>query len=275
MEAGSMFGWRVPGADPKNYEVKEQSKMKIAIYQINSDRDSERIAFVGLNSLERRRGSKDICPEIYDKVYEAEVDGTSLEDVYEKFNIDKPDDYKARSLSVSDVVEVIESDSVEPGFYFCDSIGFEKIDFDPDKAEVVKNETIRVLIVEPEKKPYVKEIDSGVESLQREVDGDIKTTYPSETDPVAYICNEESKLEGLPLNRAIRNDDGEIMDIVAGTFIVVGLGESNFCSLNDAMLKKYMEKLKNPEMILRINGKIHVLPIPEAPKPREKHGEER
>ena len=65
------------------------------------------------------------------------------------------------------------------------------------------------------------------------------------------------------------------MDIVAGTFLVVGLGESNFCSLNDAMLKKYMEKLKNPEMILRINGKIHVLPIPEAPKPREKHGEER
>ena len=275
MEAGSMFGWRVPGADPRNYEAKEQSKMKIAIYQINSDRDNERIAFVGLNSLERYRGSKDICPEIYDKVYEAEVDGTSLEDVYEKFNIDKPDDYKARSLSVSDVVEVIESDSVEPGFYFCDSIGFEKIDFDPDKAEVVKNETIRVLIVEPEKKPYVKEIDSGVESLQREVDGDIKATYPSETDPVAYICNEESKLEGLPLNRAIRNDDGEIIDIVAGTFIVVGLGESNFCSLNDAMLKKYMEKLKNPEMILRINGKIHVLPIPEAPKPIEKRGEER
>ena len=38
--------------------------MKIAIYQINSDRDSERIAFVGLNSMERRRGSKDVCPEI-------------------------------------------------------------------------------------------------------------------------------------------------------------------------------------------------------------------
>ena len=148
--------------------------MKIAIYQINSDRDSERIAFVGLNSLERRRGSKDICPEIYDKVYEAEVDGTSLEDVYEKFNIDKPDDYKARSLSVSDVVEVIESDSVEPGFYFCDSIGFEKIDFDPDKAKTVKNETIKVLMIEPEKKPYVKEIGSDLESLQHEVDGDIK-----------------------------------------------------------------------------------------------------
>ena len=186
--------------------------MKIAIYQINSDRDSERIAFVGLHSLERRRGSKDICPEIYDKVYEAEVDGTSLEDVYEKFNIYKPDDYKARSLSVSDVVEIIESDSVDPGFYFCDSIGFEKIDFDPDKAETVKNETIKVLMIEPEKKPYVKEIGSDLESLQHEVDGDIEAFYPTE-DEVAFIVNEEGKINGLPLNRAIRNDDGVIIDL--------------------------------------------------------------
>ena len=248
--------------------------MKIAIYQINSDRDSERIAFVGLNSLERYRGSKDICPEIYDKVYEAEVDGTSLEDVYEKFNIDKPDDYKARSLSVSDVVEVIESDSVEPGFYFCDSIGFEKIDFDPDKTETVKSETIRVLIVEPEKKPYVKEIDSGVESFQREVDGDIKAIYPSETDPVAYICNEESKLEGLPLNRAIRNDDGVIIDIAAGNLLITGLGESDFASLDEERIKKYSERFRTPEMFLRVNGQLHVFPMPE-PKSREKHGEER
>ena len=247
--------------------------MKIAIYQINSDRDSERIAFVGLHSLERRRGSKDICPEIYDKVYEAEVGCTSLEDVYEKFNIDKPDDYKARSLSVSDVVEVIESDSVEPCFYFCDSIGFEKIDFDPDKAETVKNETIKVLMIEPEKKPYVKEIGSDLESLQHEVDGDIEAFYPTE-DEVAFIVNEEGKVNGLPLNRAIRNDDGVIIDIAAGNLLITGLGESDFASLDEERIKKYSERFRTPEMFLRVNGQLHVLPMPE-PKPREKHGEER
>ena len=63
---------------------------------------------------------------------------------------------------------------------------------------------------------------SGLESLQHEVGGCIEAIYPYE-DPVALICNEEGKLEGLPLNRALRDEDGDIYDVVAGTFLVVGL----------------------------------------------------
>ena len=44
--------------------------------------------------------------------------------------------------------------------------------------------------------------------------------YPYE-DPIALVCNEEGKLEGLPLNRALRDEDGDIYDVVAGTFMVV------------------------------------------------------
>ena len=47
----------------------------------------------------------------------------------------------------------------------------------------------------------MKEIDSDLESLQHEVGGYIEAMYPDE-DPVALVCNEEGKLEGLPLNRA-------------------------------------------------------------------------
>lgn len=47
----------------------------------------------------------------------------------------------------------------------------------------------------------------------------------------AIVCNEEAKLEGLPLNRALRDEDGDIYDIVAGTFMVVGLTEDSFGSL--------------------------------------------
>ena len=64
---------------------------------------------------------------------------------------------------------------------------------------VERDSTIAVLIVEPGKEPYVKEIDSGLESLQHEVGGCIEAIYPYE-DPVALVCNEEGKLEGLPLN---------------------------------------------------------------------------
>ena len=84
-----------------------------------------------------------------------------------------------------------------------------------------RDSTIAVLVVEPGKEPYVKEIDSGLESLQHEVGGCIEAIYPYE-DPVALVCNEEGKLEGLPLNRALRDEDGDIYDVVAGTFMVVG-----------------------------------------------------
>ena len=83
---------------------------------------------------------------------------------------------------------------------------------------------MNVLVVEPYKEPYEKEIDPGLESLQHEVGGDIEAIYPFD-DPVAVICNDEGKLEGLPLNRSLRDEDGEIYDVLCGTFLVVGLGE--------------------------------------------------
>ena len=57
-------------------------------------------------------------------------------------------------------------------------------------------------------------------SLQHEVGGYIEAIYPYE-DPVALVCNEEGKLEGLPLNRAPRDEDGDIYDVVAGTLSLI------------------------------------------------------
>ena len=57
-----------------------------------------------------------------------------------------------------------------------------------------------VLVVEPMKEPYVKEIDHGLHSLQAEVGGDIAATYPF-SEPVGLVCNDEGKLIGLELNR--------------------------------------------------------------------------
>ena len=60
---------------------------------------------------------------------------------------------------------------------------------------------------------YVKEIDPDLHSLQAEVGGDIGTTYPY-SDPVALVCNDEGKLIVLDLNRGLRDENGEIYDIV-------------------------------------------------------------
>ena len=122
-------------------------------------------------------------------------------------------------------------------------------------------EKLTVLVVEPMKEPYVKEIDPGLASLQAAVDGDIQAVYPYD-DPVALICNDEGKLLGMDLNRGLRDDDGDLYDVVAGTFLMVGLGDENFASLSPELIQKYTEQFKMPEMFMQVNGKIVSIPIP-------------
>jgi antirestriction protein len=116
---------------------------------------------------------------------------------------------------------------------------------------------ITVLVVEPEKKPYVKVIENTLKSLQHEVGGYIQAIYPF--DDAAVICDEESKLNNKPLNRSLRDDTGEIYDIIAGTFLVVGLAKESFGSLSDEQLRKYAKRFEMPEVFVNYNGKIYSL----------------
>lgn len=128
-------------------------------------------------------------------------------------------------------------------------------------------EKITVLVVEPRKEPYVKEIDPGLHSLQAEVGGDIGATYPF-SDPVVLVCNDEGKLIGLDLNRGLRDENGELYDIMAGTFLVVGLGEEDFASLSPELAQKYMEHFRQPEQFISLGGQIIALPVePEKDNP--------
>ena len=128
-------------------------------------------------------------------------------------------------------------------------------------------EKMTVLVVEPMKKPYVKEIDPGLHSLQAEVGGDIGAVYPFR-DPVALVCNDEGKLIGLDLNRGLRDENGELYDIMAGTFLVVGLGEEDFASLSPELEQKYMEHFQQPEQFISLGGQIIAIPIePERDNP--------
>ena len=178
---------------------------EFSIYQINVDRDTANVCFIGMESLEKIKGTKDVNAAAYDRVYDGKMDCISLENIYQKFNVDHPADYKGRSLSVSDVVEIRESDTLNPGFYFVDSIGFKSISFDKSLCkEPVEagSGKISVLIVEPNKYPKMIEIDDTLEAMQAIVGGDIEEYMPFE-DEVAIVCHEEGKLIGLPPNRAI------------------------------------------------------------------------
>ena len=121
-------------------------------------------------------------------------------------------------------------------------------------------EKMKVLVVEPLKKPYVKEIDSGLASLQHEVGGYIEAIYPWE-EMCSIVCDDEAKLKGAELNRALRDEDGYIYDVVAGTFLIVGLSEDSFTSLTEEQIQQFSEKFAAPEMFLRINHTVVVMPV--------------
>ena len=123
----------------------------------------------------------------------------------------------------------------------------------------MENENITVLAVEPGKKPYVQEIQSGLESLQKEVGGDIQANFPYE-DAVAIICAESGKLMGMPFNRALRDEDGNIYDVLVGKFLIVGLGEDNFTSIPDELIPKYKQIFDTPEQLVKIGDKNYILP---------------
>lgn len=129
-----------------------------------------------------------------------------------------------------------------------------------EDSETREPEKITALVLEPMKKPYVKEIEHTLENLQNEVGGSIEAVYPFE-DKVAIICNDEHKFNGMPMNRCLRDQDGEIYDILGGNLLVVGLSEYDFGSLTPEQVEKFSDYFQTPEMFMNINGSLVVLPV--------------
>ena len=131
------------------------------------------------------------------------------------------------------------------------------------------SEKIKVLAVEPMQEPYVKEIDAGLKSLQKEVGGTIQALYPFEEE-AAVICNDKGKINGMELNCALRDDNGRVYDIIAGPFLICGLDGDRFGSLPDELISKFSEQFKQPETFVRIGREMLAIPA-EPQKPQDLH----
>ena len=178
--------------------------MYIAIYQVNPDRAHNRIGYIGLDRLRQYHGLSEIDSKIYDRVFEGEVDCSNLEDVFHMFNREHPEGYKGRSLSVSDVVEIIGNDGTST-FHFCDDVGFQEVAFDPELTEESKEPTIKVVLCEPGKLARVAEIGITTKDIQRTVKGLYQEFCPNLKEKIAIICNDEGKFNGMSPNRAVYN----------------------------------------------------------------------
>ena len=109
---------------------------KYGIYQLKDNPELDKLRFEGTESLKRMGITKDnfdaVLPENYKLVYlgelselQGQTQSETLEAIYTKFNIDHPADYKAHSLSVSDIVVLHENG--ENSAHFVDSFGFTEL----------------------------------------------------------------------------------------------------------------------------------------------------
>ena len=124
---------------------------------------------------------------------------------------------------------------------------------------------MRIIIVIGGKKPYEAELEHDLESMRRCVGGDIEAVYEPGGRDAALICNDEGKLLGLPLNRALRDEKGEIYDVIAGTFFICSAppDSESFTSLTDEQVDYWMERFAKPEFFVRVNGKVICVPVEE------------
>ena len=121
---------------------------------------------------------------------------------------------------------------------------------------------MNVLMVEPEKVPYETQIGNDLQSMQAALDGHLEAVYPFD-QPVALVCNEDGKRDGLPLNRALRDADGDIYDIIAGNFFIVGLGQNDFTDLPHELAEQFAEQFRQPEIFMHVDDKIVAAPMPD------------
>ena len=101
------------------------TRRTFGIYQIKDDSPGENYAFMNMSFIESH--GMQIKKEDYKLVYVGELSGNmSLEDIFERFNIDRPKDFRGHSLSVSDIVVLNDGEKVTA--HFVDSISFEQLD---------------------------------------------------------------------------------------------------------------------------------------------------
>ena len=134
----------------------------------------------------------------------------------------------------------------EPGAYFCDSIGFQRIEFDESKVEKPDN-LLRIVYVEPHKAPYEASLLSGLEHEQKAVGGMIECFY--DDCGLQVVANENAKCEGMDGNRRFNGGNS----IIAGPFFLVGQkqGEDGgeFCSLTDSEVELALDRFDEIEDI--------------------------
>ena len=142
--------------------------------------------------------------------------------------------------------------------------------------EVKEQEQIRVIVCRPMEKAEVIEINDDLRSMQETVGGMIEeyTPFYDENDPrvedVAIICDDEGKMKRRQMNRAIQDENGKVLDIIAGPFFIcyAPIESEKFLSLPKDLEEKFRKKFELPEIFFQ--GKDGIFAEKYEPGPASK-----
>lgn len=120
---------------------------------------------------------------------------------------------------------------------------------------------MRVVYIQAGQRPEVMDIGGSLKDMQKLVGGYIETTHPF-NDTAVIVCNEEGKINGLPLNRGLMHPEtGELYEIIAGNFFICDAppDSDDFKGLSDKQVEIYMEQFECPESFIMEDGEIVII----------------
>lgn len=121
---------------------------------------------------------------------------------------------------------------------------------------------ITVVACYPGKSAVAMRIQNTLEAKQAFVGGYIQAVYPFD-DPVAIVCNEGGKINGMEPCRALFDESGDIYDIIMGPFLICGLNDDGFVSLTKEQQEQYLAMFHHPQMFFLLNGEMVAIPVEE------------
>ena len=125
-----------------------------------------------------------------------------------------------------------------------------------DNNVMAENNTMRILLIRPGKRPEVKVIPHTLEEMQKTVGGCIQATYPWD-DLIGLICDEDALTKPEQQGNRKINDDMAIK----GPFFLCGLGEEDFTDFPKELIDKYMKLFWKPEIFVRtVRGPV-IIPV--------------
>ena len=126
-----------------------------------------------------------------------------------------------------------------------------------------KKDEITILMIRAGERPEEMTIENTLEAKQKLVGGYIEMYYLPTDDDAVIICNEEGKINGLPLNRGIFDEKKRLVEIIAGDFFLCNAprDSEDFTSLSPKQIEKFSEQFKYPEQFIRLNQGIVAVPI--------------